>query len=43
LGHILAGMPSLAQCETSQALWAVWAQRRQIPSQMRTALFGEAA
>ncbi|MGU3362298.1 hypothetical protein ACLBWX_18380 [Methylobacterium sp. M6A4_1b] len=42
LGHILAGMPSLAQCEASQALWAVWAHRRQIPTAMRSALFGEA-
>ena len=42
LGHILAGMPSLGQCETSQALWAVWTHRRQIPPAMRTALFGEA-
>ena len=41
LGWVLAGMQSLGQTEASHALWAVYAHRRQLPSEMRLKLFGE--
>jgi hypothetical protein len=41
LGHVLAGLPTLGQTEASQALWAVWAHRKQLQPDMRRLIFGD--